>query len=184
MQDIDGNYVNHGSWKMWDPAGRLVAQGEYRNNRRTGVWLRWYRNVAEAPLLTKMPYQKFVGPFVSQATFKDDKLDGTWTIYDGKMRKISQWRFADGKRHRQFAVVVSRRSQDARRRILRWRVGRHGRGMESRRQVDLHDTYQAGRKLAERSPTIPAAARSRRASTCSPRTSNNRPTTGGTASCW
>ena len=98
-QDAAGNYLNHGPWKMWDERGNLVAQGDYEHGNRTGAWVRWYRTVGEGDLMSKIPYKQFVGPFISQATFKDGKLDGTWTIYDGKMRKISQWSFVDGHRH-------------------------------------------------------------------------------------
>src|SRR5690606_4804533 len=37
-QDADGNYVNHGTWKMWDEAGNLVAEGRYFNGQREGIW--------------------------------------------------------------------------------------------------------------------------------------------------
>src|SRR5262249_16760811 len=98
-QDTQGNYVNHGTWKMYDEKGNPVVQGQYEYGNRTGTWVRWYRSASEAGLLTKMPYQQYPGPFVSQATFKGDLLDGAWTIFDAKMRKISQWSFAGGKRH-------------------------------------------------------------------------------------
>jgi antitoxin component YwqK of YwqJK toxin-antitoxin module len=55
--------------------------------------------VSDANLLAKAPYKQFAGPFVSQAMFDNGQLEGYWTIYDGKMRKISQWAFAEGKRH-------------------------------------------------------------------------------------
>src|SRR4051812_4430041 len=97
-QDQHGNYVNDGSWKMWDERGQLVAQGQYQHGKRVGTWVRWYRSATEADLLGKSPYQQFIGPFISQATFVDGQLHGTWTIYDSKMHKISQWRFAEGKR--------------------------------------------------------------------------------------
>lgn len=98
-QDAQGNYINHGSWKIWNQRGNLVAQGQYEMGNRTGTWVRWYRSVSDANILSKSPYKQFPGPFISQATFKNGKLDGFWTIYDAKMRKISQWAFADGKRH-------------------------------------------------------------------------------------
>jgi antitoxin component YwqK of YwqJK toxin-antitoxin module len=98
-QDAQGNYLNHGQWKMWDQRGNLVAQGEYEYGNRTGVWIRWYRSVTEAGILSQLPYKQFPGPFISQAEFKNDLLDGLWTIYDGKTRKISQWSFAKGKRN-------------------------------------------------------------------------------------
>jgi antitoxin component YwqK of YwqJK toxin-antitoxin module len=98
-QDAADNYINHGTWKMWDERGNLVAQGQFVNGQRDGVWIRWYRTPAESGLLSKIPYLHFTGPFASQATFKSDQLDGTWTIFDSKSRKISQWHFVDGKRH-------------------------------------------------------------------------------------
>ncbi len=98
-QDALGNYLNHGTWKMWDERGNLLAQGQYEYGNRTGEWIRWYRSPSEASILTKPPYAQFAGPFISQATFKNDQLDGHWTIYDGKTHKISQWTFEDGKRN-------------------------------------------------------------------------------------
>lgn len=98
-QDAAGNYINHGSWKMWDERGNLQVQGQYEYGNRTGVWIRWYRSVTDANILGKAPYSQFPGPFISQAEFKNDLLDGLWTIYDGKTRKISQWSFEKGKRN-------------------------------------------------------------------------------------
>ncbi len=54
-QDDDGNYVNHGMFKTFDERGNLTAQGEYRNGKRQGTWIRWYRSVAEAILLAQAP---------------------------------------------------------------------------------------------------------------------------------
>lgn len=98
-QDAHGNYINHGTWKMWDERGTLVAEGRFKNGERDGVWNRWYRSGSEADVLTKIPYNQFTAPFVSQATFKDGKLEGKWTIYDSKQRKISEWEFTDGERN-------------------------------------------------------------------------------------
>lgn len=98
-QDAQGNYVNHGLFKTYDERGALTAQGEYSAGKRKGPWIRWYRSVTEAKMLSAQPYQQFPGPFISQATFANDELDGTWTIYDGKKRKISEWHFKDGRRH-------------------------------------------------------------------------------------
>ncbi len=61
-QDAAGNYLNHGVWKMWDQKGNLVVQGQYRYGNRTGNWIRWYRSVSEAPLLTQAPYKNFRRP--------------------------------------------------------------------------------------------------------------------------
>lgn len=97
IQDSTGNYVNHGPWKQFDQRGNVIASGEYVHGERHGVWNRWYRS-GEAELLSKAPYNDFPGPFISQATFKNGKLHGAWTIYDARQRKISQFETADGLR--------------------------------------------------------------------------------------
>lgn len=97
IQDEQGNYVNHGFWKQFDPQGNLLADGNYRYDRREGVWNhRLFAN--ETPLLATSPYSQFAGPLVSQATFQDGKLDGKWTIFDAKQHRISEWEFVAGQR--------------------------------------------------------------------------------------
>ena len=39
--DADGDYVNHGAWRMWDRGGKLVAEGRYDLSRRDGQWGIW-----------------------------------------------------------------------------------------------------------------------------------------------
>ncbi len=97
-QDDEGNYVNHGSWKMWDIAGKLVAEGQYRFGQRHGTWNRWYA-ADGAALLKDAPYSHFAAPFISQAEFQYGKLHGKWTIFDAKQNKISEWEYAHGRRH-------------------------------------------------------------------------------------
>jgi antitoxin component YwqK of YwqJK toxin-antitoxin module len=147
-QDAQGNYLNHGSWKMWDQRGSPVAQGTYDFANRTGTWTRWYRNAVEADLLKQMPYSQFSEPFISQATFKHDQLDGLWTIYDGKMRKISQLRFADGKRQgtATWWYLSGRKMRE-----MEYKDGElDGQLLEWSPEGKLlvKDTYQAGRKVA------------------------------------
>ncbi len=36
---------------------------------------------------------------MSQANFKDGKLNGKWVIYDANEKKLSEWEFTDGRRH-------------------------------------------------------------------------------------
>jgi len=98
IQDATQNYVNHGSWKMWDQQGKVVLEGQYQHDKREGTWNRWYRP-AEVELLNTQPYRQFQGPYLSQATFKNGQLNGRWTIYDSKQAKISEWEFRDGVRH-------------------------------------------------------------------------------------
>jgi antitoxin component YwqK of YwqJK toxin-antitoxin module len=149
-QDSQGNYLNHGSWKMWDARGNLIAQGQYQLGNRTGTWIRWYRNTAEAELLGKAPYQQFATPFISQATFRNDLLDGDWTIYDGKKRLVSKWGFADGKREGTSTWIFA---NGHKMREIQYHNGDiDGRLMEWNPESKLivNDTYQAGRKLAQK----------------------------------
>ena len=147
-QDDEGNYRNHGSWKTWDSKGNLVAQGEFDRGSRTGTWVRWYRNPSDVPLFSRMPYSKFNAPYISQATFSHDQLDGVWTIYDGKKVKISQFEFKNGKRHGTSVWFAAEQPQDARGPVSRRRTARPGDRMGSRRRVALKETYQGGRRLA------------------------------------
>jgi len=149
-QDAAGNYLNHGPWKMWDQRGNLMAQGEYRYGDRTGTWVRWYRGTSEAPLLRTAPYKDFAGPFVSQATFQNGQLNGYWTLYDGKLRKISQWRFVDGHRH---GLSVWWHANGRKMREIQFRDGDidgHLAEWSPEGAVVLKETYQAGRKLGQK----------------------------------
>ena len=98
VRDADDNYVNHGSWKKYNAAGNVVAEGQYENGVRQGTWNAWYLR-GEVAMLDKKPFSSFAGPYISQATFKNGKLDGTWSIYDRKQRKICQWSYSAGQRH-------------------------------------------------------------------------------------
>lgn len=98
IRDADENYLNHGSWKMWDPEGNLIAEGEYRNNKRHGQWRRFFDR-DDAALFAKDSYRKFSAPFLSEATFNDGLLDGRWTIVDAEKRKVSDLGFKNGRRH-------------------------------------------------------------------------------------
>jgi uncharacterized protein len=156
-QDASGNYVNHGAWRMWDQKGTLVVDGHFRNGEREGVWNRWYRS-GEVELLTKPPYNGFQGPFISQATFTDGKLDGKWTIYDGKQHRISEWEFADGDRHGRstwfYPSGRKMRETDYNKgeidgQLLEWNADA---------KLVVKDTYQQGRKLAPRTEKHAAGA--------------------------
>jgi uncharacterized protein len=146
-QDADGNYINHGSWKMFDERGTIVAEGHYRNGERDGTWNRWYRG-NDAELFSTLPYQQFSGPFVSQGNFQNGKLHGRWGIYDNKQRKITEWQFADGNREGKSVWYFSNgrkmkeidyRGGEVEGEYNEWNV--------DGRQI-IKDTYQAGRKLA------------------------------------
>ncbi|HUG70262.1 MAG TPA: hypothetical protein VMM76_21105 [Pirellulaceae bacterium] len=89
IQDADRNYVNHGEWTMLDPQGQVVVQGEYRNGKQQGPWMR---------IMTDFPTVApgFQAPFISQAEFDNGELHGTWTIIDSQQRVVGSWQFSRG----------------------------------------------------------------------------------------
>jgi len=146
-QDASGNYVNHGPWTMWDENGTMVAKGQYRLGQREGTWTRWH-TAADSKLFGQSPYSLFLSPYISVATFKDGNLDGKWTIYDAKQRKISEVEYANGERDG-LAVWYYPNGKKMRENtykgdaidgeLLQW----NGEG-----QPVTRDTFQEGRKLA------------------------------------
>jgi uncharacterized protein len=158
-QDAQGNYLNHGSWKMLDQHGNLLAQGQYQFGNRTGTWIRWYRNPSDSELLTKLPYQQYGTPVISQATFKNDQLHGTWTIYDGKKRIISQCEFVDGKRD---GTAVWLFANGRKMREIQYHDGDIDgqiREWNADSKLTVDDTYQAGRKVAQKTARHPGGTK-------------------------
>jgi len=146
-QDERGNYLNDGSWQMWDESGNLVARGQYKHGKRDGVWLRWHRR-NESKLLQSVPYNQFEEPFVSQAEFRDGELHGPWSIFDAKQRKISEWNFEDGQRQ---GISTWWYANGKKMREVQYEQGhRHGELMawNVRSELVTRENYQHGRKLA------------------------------------
>lgn len=96
--DAVGNYVNHGAWRMWDPAGKLIAEGHYDMGQRDGVWKRIHTR-DDSPVLQEFPFSKFTAPFESQATFVAGQLENAWMVCDAEGRQCSQVLLVHGKRH-------------------------------------------------------------------------------------
>jgi antitoxin component YwqK of YwqJK toxin-antitoxin module len=97
-QDEQGNYVNHGAWKMLTTQGEVSAEGQYNMGQRVGLWVRWHgRN--DAPIFNEFPFNRFEAPFRSQANFTDGQLDGDWLITDANDRKVMQIALKNGQRH-------------------------------------------------------------------------------------
>ena len=91
-QDENRNYVNHGTWSMYDLQARVIAQGEYRLGKQVGPWMRIMSNFPPAE-----PH--FRPPFTSQAEFEDGELNGAWTITDAQQRPVASWHFSQGQLH-------------------------------------------------------------------------------------
>jgi antitoxin component YwqK of YwqJK toxin-antitoxin module len=97
-QDVEGNFFNHGPWKMWDAQGRVMGVGQYRNDERFGSWVRFYK-AGEAELVAGPIGRQFEAPFASEATFADGQLHGKWVITDAQQREVIRWQYVHGKRH-------------------------------------------------------------------------------------
>jgi len=149
IRDAEENYVNHGTWKMWDKTGNVVGEGRYVNGERQGVWTGWFMP-AEVALLSEMPYKQYEGPFISQAEFDGGKLNGRWVIYDAKQRKISEWHYVAGRRH---GAWTSWYANGKKMREVHYINGDlDGKVMEwtADGAVSTNDTYQGGHKLARK----------------------------------
>lgn len=96
-QNTQGDYVNHGVWRAWDAAGKLAGQGRYESGKPAGRWARW-ASAEDTPCLSADHFAGFTGPFLSQATYRDGKLDGAWSIFDASGKLVSEVHFADGLR--------------------------------------------------------------------------------------
>jgi antitoxin component YwqK of YwqJK toxin-antitoxin module len=96
--DREGNYVNHGTWKMFAQGGDVVAEGHYHFGRRVGLWTRWHAK-KDSPLFNEAPFKEFKAPFMSQVNYTDGRMDGEWIIMDANDRKVSQISLKDGERH-------------------------------------------------------------------------------------
>ena len=152
IRDEDDNYVNHGSWRMWDTKGTLVAEGQYAQGERSGTWTGWF-NASESNLLKQPPYNHFQGPFVSQATFENGRLSGSWIVFDGKQNKISQWEYLKGRRHGQ---CVSWYANGRKMQEIDFAHGElHGmvRQWDTAGKLVVEDTYQHSRRLGTKAET-------------------------------
>jgi len=97
-QDAEENYLNDGSWTCWDEHGTEIAHGQLALGKKQGQWIRKYGSLKELNFPLPSTASQFQPPFVSQATFQDDKLEGEWIITDAKERLIICWTFEHGVR--------------------------------------------------------------------------------------
>lgn len=93
--DSEGNFTNHGSYKAYDPNGKLIGTGEYRNGKEHGKWSRQVTST-EGTFLAQALDAGFEAPYISEAPLIDGQLHGTWTVRDKVGRPIVQWQFENG----------------------------------------------------------------------------------------
>ena len=96
-QDQEGNYVNHGEWKMLTPSGEVSAEGQYNMGQRVGLWSAG-TIATMRPFLNEFPFNRFKHPFQSQVNFTDGAMDGDWLITDANDRKVMQITLKNGQR--------------------------------------------------------------------------------------
>ncbi|HEV3418589.1 MAG TPA: hypothetical protein VG056_17330, partial [Pirellulales bacterium] len=97
-QDGKGNYVNQGTYKVFDPDGQVIMAGEFLNGKQNGKWMQQF-DKDEGHLFSPDAEGDFAGPFTSEATFMDGRLHGAWTIKDAGGQAIVQWSFDNGARN-------------------------------------------------------------------------------------
>lgn len=95
--DVHGNYMNDGSWKMFDLEQRLIGVGRFEQGQMVGLWRRVHLET-DHPWLSSADFQGFVAPFVSSAEFVDGKLSGVWVIKDRQERKLVELSYRAGRR--------------------------------------------------------------------------------------
>jgi antitoxin component YwqK of YwqJK toxin-antitoxin module len=97
-QDEAGNFLNHGPWTLFTPAGAVLARGEFRHGRMSGAWHRWHPATGEGVFAEPL-FTEFRGPFLSVCEFRDGQPHGNWTIMDQQRRKILEIPYREGRRH-------------------------------------------------------------------------------------
>jgi antitoxin component YwqK of YwqJK toxin-antitoxin module len=96
--DNEGNYVNHGTWKVFSPTETVIAEGQYDLGKRIGSWTRWLGK-NDSPIFGQAPFNRFKPPFASQAVFTNGVMDGEWMVVDADNNKMLQVSLSNGKRN-------------------------------------------------------------------------------------
>ncbi|MDP1560048.1 MAG: hypothetical protein Q8M16_01505 [Pirellulaceae bacterium] len=96
--DQHGNYMNEGSWKMYDMDQQPMGSGRFENGQMVGLWRRTHLE-QDHPWLSSVEFRGFRSPFHSSAEFVDGKLHGVWLIKDDQERKVVELTYRAGRRH-------------------------------------------------------------------------------------
>ena len=146
VQDKNGNYVNHGFWRVKDREGKPIADGMYQNGKMHGPWQRVHTKQSSG-LFSTAPFNMFQGPFISTAMFELGKLNGMWTLTDDYKQKIFEIpyrnRIRDGKATWWYPSLTRMREVTFKDGIL------DGKLLEWNQQRELvrNDFFREGRKI-------------------------------------
>ncbi len=96
-KDAAGNYINHGTYTLYDVDGKVLKTGEFLYGKQQGKWTQTFAK-DEGHLFSADRDCEFLGPFVSEANFVDGQLQGAWTIKDRNDQSVIEWTFEQGVR--------------------------------------------------------------------------------------
>jgi len=96
-QDSAGNYINHGTYTMYNLDGKPLKAGQFQNGKQHGAWVQ-YLAKDEGYLFSTGQEKEFQGPFASESTFVDGQLHGIWRIKDRNKNNVIEWNFEHGVR--------------------------------------------------------------------------------------
>jgi antitoxin component YwqK of YwqJK toxin-antitoxin module len=96
--DNESNFVNHGSYSAYDEKGEVQMAGQYRMGKQHGLWKQYFDAGEEDFVWGDMDHE-FAGPYLSEASFVDGQLHGSWIIFSRDGQKILEWRFQHGYCH-------------------------------------------------------------------------------------
>ncbi len=85
--------VNHGEFTYYYKSGALMEIGEYRSNKKTGLWKRYY-DTGRSQTAGSLE----AGALSAEGLYIDGHEDGTWTFYHRNGRKRSTGVFAKGRK--------------------------------------------------------------------------------------
>ena len=96
-EDAEGNLVNDGTYTEYDAKGTVIRSGSFQMGKKFGKWNQILSASVVKSLVDTLD-SGFQAPFMSEATFTDDQLNGDWTITDSKGHAVVFWQFQNGQR--------------------------------------------------------------------------------------
>ena len=156
VPDPASDFFHQGHFIHRNSLGEPAAEGEYRQGKRIGRWVRWYRQ-GEGDMFSGPFYDEFQRPFVAEVEFVDGVMTGLWTVSDSKGRKIGQWELDEdmqphGKAVWYYANGNKMREVDYDSGLVHGKLQQ----WEKDGQLRITETYREGRQLTTKSETYPS----------------------------